>query len=123
MFILDSVTFRFLSVRRKVEYYNSQLKLGKSLTKISKELEVDRNTIRNQFKMDGYLFNRKTKQYELHFDCDEFGCLVSRFICDYETEEDIPIHIMMLYQDGSIHDGEIRVGLTEIEEYWNSKND
>ena len=106
---MNDIEFSFLDVDSQVKYYNSQLKTGKSLTAIAKELELDRNTIRERFKYFGFIYNRKAKKYELHFKVDEFGAIIPRTIEKVERIE----HVMMLYPDGTIHDGDIRKGLTE----------
>lgn len=62
---MDKNTFNELDILEQVEFINSKLKEGYSLTKLDNENIISsRKTIANRFKKIGYELNKSTNQYE-----------------------------------------------------------
>ena len=57
--------FNKLDIDNQVEYFNSQLLQGESLTSICKLLGIGRSTVSDRFKKLNYKYNKSNNQYEL----------------------------------------------------------
>lgn len=57
--------FNKLDIENQVEYFNSQLLQGESLTSICKLLRIGRSTVSDRFKKSNYKYNKSNNQYEL----------------------------------------------------------
>ena len=55
--------FNSLEVMDQVEYINNLLENKKTLTSISKDLNIGRSTISDRFKKIGYRYNKQLNQY------------------------------------------------------------
>lgn len=62
---MNKDVFNSLDIMDQVAYINNQLKLNKSLTQISKDLNIGRSTIRERFKKINYIYSKDNNQYLL----------------------------------------------------------
>ena len=61
---MNKTEFNNLEVMEQIEYINSQLIKGNTLTNICKSIGIGRSTIRDRFKKVSYEYNKTTNQYE-----------------------------------------------------------
>ncbi|WBL49676.1 DNA-binding protein [Clostridium estertheticum] len=64
MIILERVEFDRLEVLSQLEYINTELTKGNTLTKICEAIGVARTTIRDRFLKERYIFNKINNTYE-----------------------------------------------------------
>lgn len=55
--------FLKMNIEQRVMYVNALLRSGESLTSIANKIPIARSSLQAPFKVAGYIFNRKTKQY------------------------------------------------------------
>lgn len=102
--------FQALELEEQIEYYNAQLREGKSFEDVNKILGVRSDFIHRKCKRWGYLYNEETNQYEKPVMSDKFTWNPG------DIKITTPAYVMRLYPDGTVHDGDILKGLTEIDE-------
>lgn len=79
--------FNKLEKLEQVQYINSKLKEGYSLTKISKELRVGRSTITDRFRKINYTYSKESNQYIYNDSVTD----VEKVVRDIKVKEDITI--------------------------------
>lgn len=79
--------FNQLEKLEQVQYINSKLKEGYSLTKISKELGVGRSTMTGRFKKINYTYSKENNQYIYNDSVTD----VEKVVRDIRVKEDITI--------------------------------
>ena len=70
---MDKLEFMFLELEKQVEYYNRQLKQGKTPKEIAEALEIDETNFTKKFGNGGYFYNSNTNQYEREIMSDKFS--------------------------------------------------
>lgn len=70
---MNKEQFQKLNILAQIEYINSILKEGKTLTSFSKEIGISRKTISKKFSGAGYKYNQSKKQYVLENDDVQAG--------------------------------------------------
>lgn len=70
---MDKLEFMCLELEEQVDYYNEQLKQGKTLKEMSEVLEIDGTNIIKRFEKRGYFYNSNTNQYEREIMSDKFS--------------------------------------------------
>lgn len=61
---MDKLEFNQLELQKQVQYINDQLCTGLSITKVCKDIGIDRSTVRKRFDNGGYSFNKDLNLYE-----------------------------------------------------------
>lgn len=79
--------FNQLEKLEQVQYINSKLKEGYSLTKISKELRVGRSTMTDRFKKINYTYSKENNKYIYNDSVTD----VEKVVRDIRVKEDITI--------------------------------
>lgn len=62
---MDRKKFDEMSVKAQINYVNSKLDKGYTLTKLCKEIGIGRSTVRKRFKAQGYAFDKDLNKYIL----------------------------------------------------------
>lgn len=62
---MDRKKFDEMSVKAQINYVNSKLETGYTLTKLCKEIQIGRSTVRKRFKAQGYAFDKDLNKYIL----------------------------------------------------------
>lgn len=70
---MDKLEFMCLELEEQVDYYNEQLKQGKTLKEIAELLEIDETNVVKRFEKWGYFYNSNTNQYEREIMSDKFS--------------------------------------------------
>ena len=70
---MNKEQFQKLNILAQIEYINSILKEGKTLTSFSKEIGISRKTISKKFSGAGYKYSQSKKQYVLENDDVQAG--------------------------------------------------
>ncbi|EGO86286.2 hypothetical protein G8S49_11395 [Clostridium botulinum C] len=60
---MDRKKFDEMSVKAQINYVNSKLETGYTLTKLCKKIQIGRSTVRKRFKGKGYEFNKDLNKY------------------------------------------------------------
>lgn len=60
--------FNNLSIKQQIDYFNKQLRSGRSAAQINKELGYNESTTRKRFARNGYKLNHEKNKYLLHGD-------------------------------------------------------
>ena len=60
--------FNRLDIEYQIEYVNSQLSYGKSITTVAKEIGLSRTTLRDRFRNMGYVYSKDRRQYMYYTD-------------------------------------------------------
>lgn len=61
---MDKLEFNKKDIQEQVQYINEKLCTGLSITKVCKDIGIDRSTVRKRFEKGGYTFNKNLNLYE-----------------------------------------------------------
>ncbi|MCD3211093.1 hypothetical protein G8T71_06955 [Clostridium botulinum C/D] len=64
---MDRKKFDEMSVKAQINYFNAKLETGYTLTKLCKEIQIGRSTVRKRFKGQEYEFDKDLNKYILSY--------------------------------------------------------
>lgn len=81
--------FNKLDIIRQIDYLNTQLKKGTSLTILCKNIGIARSTVGGRVKKQGYVFDKEINQYTLEKRIGDGRAYSKLTVSDSRTMEDI----------------------------------
>lgn len=66
--------FNSLDILKQIDYINSNLETGCTITNICKDIGIGRSTIRDRFEKVGYKYNAEVKQYQSYVEIVDTDC-------------------------------------------------
>lgn len=89
MINLTKDEFNKLDIIRQIDYLNTQLKKGTSLTILCKNIGIARSTVGGRVKKQGYVFDKEINQYTLEKRIGDGRAYSKLTVSDSRTMEDI----------------------------------
>lgn len=75
---INGKTFKDLDIKEQIDYLNSKLVEGQTVTNIRKDLGIGEKWLQRNIKSYGYIYNQKEKIYKLSIDVETIGSVENK---------------------------------------------